>query len=135
SITKTDGQVTAIPGSPITYTITASNSGPTAASGATVADFLPATITGVTWTCVGAGGGTCTASGSGDINDSVDLPAGASVTYTLTATLDPAASGTLSNTATVTAPGGVSDPNPGNDSATDTDAIVYSCGAPLIVVP
>jgi len=135
SITKTDGQVTATPGSPIIYTITASNAGPSPATGATVADALPAVLTGATWTCVGTGGGTCTANGTGDINDTVNLPVGASVTYTLMATLDPAASGTLSNTATVTAPGGVSDPNLGNNSATDTDAIVYSCGAPLIVVP
>lgn len=136
SITKTDGQVTATPGSPITYTITASNAGPSPATGATVADALPAVLTGATWTCVGAGGGTCTANGSGNINDSVNLPVGASVTYTLTATLDPAATGTLSNTATVSlSGGGVSDPNPGNNSATDTDAIIYSCSAPLIVVP
>ena len=31
---------------------------------------------------VGAGGGTCTASGSGNINGSVNLPSGGSVTYT-----------------------------------------------------
>ena len=34
-----------------------------------------------------------------------------------------AATGTLVNTATVAAPGGVTDPNPGNNSATDTDTI------------
>ncbi|MBK6407396.1 MAG: hypothetical protein IPF66_21675 [Holophagales bacterium] len=33
------------------------------------------------------------------------------------------ASGTVSNTATVAAPGGVTDPSPGNNSATDTDTL------------
>jgi uncharacterized repeat protein (TIGR01451 family) len=124
SITKTDGQATASSGSPITYTIVASNAGPSTATGATVADTVPAAITGATWTCLGAGGGTCTASGSGNINDTVNLPVGGSVTYTLTGTVSPSAIGSLSNTATVTAPGGVSDPNPANNSATDTDTLV-----------
>ncbi len=122
AITKTDGVTTATPTGTITYTITASNAGPSNAPGATVADTLPASLT-ATWTAVGAGGGTATASGSGNINDTVNLPAGGSVTYTVTATLASTASGTLSNTATVTAPGGVTDPTPGNNSATDTDTV------------
>jgi uncharacterized repeat protein (TIGR01451 family) len=123
AITKTDGVTTATPGGSVTYTITASNAGPSTAIGATVADTLPASLTG-TWTCVGAGGGTCTASGAGNINDTVNLPAGASVSYTVSATVSAAATGSLSNTATVTAPAGVIEPNPGNNSATDTDTLV-----------
>jgi uncharacterized repeat protein (TIGR01451 family) len=126
AITKTDGVTSVVAGGSVTYTITASNAGPSNASGATVADTLPAILTGGTWTCVAAGGGTCTASGSGNINDTVNLPAGGSVTYTVSATVSPAATGTLSNTATVSAPAGVTDPNPGNNSATDTDTIGQS---------
>ena len=96
----------------MTYTITASNAGPSNATGATVADTFPASLT-CTWTCVGAGGGTCTAAGAGNINDSVNLPAGGSVTYTASCTISAAATGSLVNTATVTAPGGVTDPHPG----------------------
>jgi uncharacterized repeat protein (TIGR01451 family) len=121
-ITKTDGVTTATPGGSVTYTITASNAGPSSATGATVADTFPASLT-ATWTCVGAGGGTCTASGSGNINDTVNLPSGGSVTYTVSATISAAATGTLSNTATVAAPGGVTDPTPGNNSATDSDTL------------
>ena len=123
AITKTDGVTTAAPGGSVTYTITASNAGPSNAPGATVADTFPASLSG-TWTCVGAGGGTCTASGSGNINDTVNLPAGGSVTYTVSANVNVAASGTLSNTATVAAPAGVTDPTPGNNSATDSDTLV-----------
>ncbi len=124
SIAKTDGQATAVPGSAVTYTIVASNAGPSVASGATVTDAVPAEITGVTWTCVGAGGGSCTASGSGSLDETVDLPAGGTVTYTLTGTVSAAARGTLDNTATIAPPAGVTDPDPADNSATDTDTLL-----------
>ena len=130
AITKTDGVTSATPGGSVTYTITASNSGPSNATGSTVADTFPASLT-CTWTCVGAGGGTCTASGSGNINDTVNLPSGGSTTYTASCTVSAAATGTLSNTATVATSGGVSDPTPGNNSATDTDTL--TAGADLAI--
>ena len=135
SITKTDGQATAVPGTSITYTIVASNAGPNIAIGATVTDAVPAAIMGATWTCAGNGGGTCTPAGAGSIDDTVDLPVGATVTYTLTGMIDPAATSPLANTATVAAPASVNDPNPGNDSATDTDTLLFACGTEIIVVP
>src|SRR5204862_373017 len=125
SITKTDGVTSATPGGSVTYTITASNGGPGPVLGATVADPLPG-IVSCTWTCVGAGGGTCTAAGAGTINDTVNLPAGGSVTYTASCTINPSATGSLSNTATVAAPGGVTDPTLGNNSANDTDTLAPS---------
>jgi uncharacterized repeat protein (TIGR01451 family) len=112
----------------VTYTIVASNAGPSTATGATVSDTFPASLT-CTWTCVGAGGGTCTAAGSGNISDTVNLPSGGSAAYTATCTLSVAATGTLSNTATVTAPAGATDPAPGNNSATDNDTIQAAPGA------
>ncbi len=123
SITKTDGQASAVPGSPITYTIVASNAGPDTVTGATVADTVPAEITGAFFTCSGTGGGTCTPVGSGNINDTVNLPAGGTVTYSLMGTISASARGSLGNTATVAAPNGVTDPNPANNSATDTDVL------------
>ncbi len=72
---------------------------------------------------MGAGGGTCTASGAGNIGDTVNLPAGGSVTYTASCTISASATGTLSNTATVGAPAGVTDAKLGNNSATDTDML------------
>lgn len=120
SITKTDGVTTAIPGGSTTYTITASNAGPDAVTGATVADTFPASLN-CTWTCSGAGGGTCPASGSGNINSSVNLPVSGSVTFTASCTISPSATGSLSNTATVSS--SITDPTPGNNSATDTDTL------------
>jgi uncharacterized repeat protein (TIGR01451 family) len=125
AITKTDGVTSATPGGSVTYTITASNAGPSSATGATIADTFPANLT-CTWTCAGTAGGTCTASGAGNISDTIDLPSGGSTTYTASCTISAAATGTLSNTATVTAPDGVTDPTPGNNSATDNDTLTPS---------
>ncbi len=121
AITKTDGVTSATPGGSVTYTIAVSNAGPGDAFGSTVNDTFPASLT-CTWTCVGSGGATCTAAGSGNISETVFLPVGSGVTYTATCTISPSATGTLTNTATVApTPGGVADPNPSNDSATDVD--------------
>ena len=63
-ITKTNGVNGVVAGLPTTYTITVTNPlGPSDASGATVTDTFPATLTGVTWTCAGAAGGACVAAG------------------------------------------------------------------------
>ena len=103
-----------------------------AVTGAAVADTFPAALTAVTWTCSGTNGGTCTASGSGNLNDLATLPLNGSVTYTVSATVDLGARGTVVNTATVTPPAGVIDPITSNNTATDTDTIVAdgtSCGS------
>ncbi|MEO7432027.1 MAG: hypothetical protein ABIR62_08380 [Dokdonella sp.] len=124
SITKTDNATTAIPGTAITYTIVATNAGPSTATGATVADTLPASITGATWTAVYSAGASGPASGTGSINATVTIPANGTATFTLTGTISATATGTLTNTATVAAPAGTTDPTPGNNSATDIDTLV-----------
>jgi uncharacterized repeat protein (TIGR01451 family) len=123
AITKTDGVTTAVPGEAVTYTILASNSGPSDAPGTTVTDAFPASLTGCSWTCAGNGGGSCTAAGTGSFVDTASLPAGGSVTYTASCTAAPAATGSLANTATVAAAAGVSDPTAGSNAATDTDTL------------
>lgn len=127
SITKTDSRSTYNPGQPLTYTIIARNDGPSPVTGARVTDTFPATITGVTWTCgAGTNGGTCgSGSGSGNLSNAVvNLPSGATVTFTATGTVTPGTNSNISNTATITGPasGGPTDPDTSNNSATDTDA-------------
>jgi len=122
SITKTDGSATYIPGTAISYTVVVSNTGPSFVSGAVVADTIPANISGATWTAVYAGAGSAgAAGGSGNINTAIDLASGGSATFTISGTVLATATGNLVNTATVAAPAGVTDPTPGNNSATDTD--------------
>jgi uncharacterized repeat protein (TIGR01451 family) len=125
SITKSNGRTTVNPGQPLSYTISVDNRGPEPVQGVTVTDVLPATLSGGTWTCVGTGSATCTASGTGSINDAaVKVAPGGAVTYTLSATVDAAARGSLSNTASVTLPSGMTDPALDNNIATDTDAVI-----------
>jgi uncharacterized repeat protein (TIGR01451 family) len=132
SITKTDGRATVVPSQTVTYTIVGSNLGLVVSTGAKVTDTVPASLLGATWTCAGSGGGTCTAGPvSGNINDTVNLPAGASVTYMLTGTLSATPSG-LTNTATIAPPAGTNDPNPANNVATDSDAVI--CPGEAVIV-
>jgi len=78
----------------------------------------------VTWTCSAGGGGACgAASGSGNINTTVNLPVGGSAIFFVSATVAPN-DGTIVDTATITAPAGKTDNNLTNNSATDKDYIV-----------
>src|SRR5262249_60085290 len=74
-----------------------------------------------------------TASGTGNINDTVTMPVGSVITYTVTGTVSPSATGTLSDTATVTAPAGITDPNLTNNTVTDTDTITVSADLKVTV--
>ncbi len=77
-------------------------------------------------TAGGASGNT--AAGAGNLLETLSLPAASSVTYTVDCTIDPGASGTLSNTATIS--GTLYDPNPGNNSANDTDLYLVCADGP-----
>ena len=116
SITKTSS----FSGSTVTYSIIVTNAGPSPVTSARVNDNVPDQLTSVSWTCVDDPGANCPASGSNDLNNvAVDLPAGGSVTFTVTGTLGGTSPVTLSNMATVATPSGVTDPTSGNNSATD----------------
>lgn len=121
SITKTDGADTSTPGGTITYTLVGSNAGPSDVVGATVADDFPDSLT-CTWTCTASAGSSCTAAGSGSINDSaVNLLSGGTVTYTATCSIGSDANGALINVATITSL--FADPDTTNNTATDTNTL------------
>lgn len=122
-VTKSDGVTTATAGDSLTYTIVVTNAGSGNAPNSLVTDTFPAALTSCAWSCTGAAGGICTAVGSGNISDTVDLPGGASVTYTVNCTIAGSTTGPLSNTASVATAANIGDPTPGNNSATDTDTI------------
>src|SRR6185295_12992998 len=123
SVTKTDGVVSQVPGTAVSYTIVVANAGPSDVFGASVSDVLPASLSNVTWSCAGGGGGVCAPAGSGDVVDVVDVPVGGSLTYTVSGDVAADASGSLVNTVSVSAPVGVTDPDVSNNSATDVDSL------------
>jgi uncharacterized repeat protein (TIGR01451 family) len=116
-------------GSPVVYTITLINNGFAAADGATFVDTLPAGLTGVTATCTGTGG----AGTSPCVNVSLNVtgssvtgaipvfPSGGSVLITVQGTAP--ANGTLVNVVTITAPAGISDSDPSNNTSSVTTRV------------
>ncbi len=126
AVTKTDGSLTYTPGTAVTYTMTVTNAGPSDAIGATVTDPLPLQVTTASWTAIGTAGTAFTPSGTGGLNETVTIPAGGSITYTVVAQTSSSATGDLTNTATVAPPADTTDPVPANDSATDTDTATPS---------
>lgn len=121
SITKNDGKLAVNRGEAVTYAIVVSNAGPSAATGATISDVIPSSLTGATWTCSAGTGATCAASGSGNINDTVNIPASGSITYTLHATVSNTLTTDVINNATVIPPAGLTDTNLSNNSVSDID--------------
>ncbi len=107
-----------------TYTIVVRNLGPSDAVGASVSDALPPGLVTATWTCAPAAGSACfPASGTGGINAMVNVAAGSRVTFTHVARVGPCDTNIVVNTVKVTPPSNVTDLNPGNNSASDTDSI------------
>jgi uncharacterized repeat protein (TIGR01451 family) len=133
SISKSDGKSAVNPGDALTYTIKVTNNGPSAVSHARLTDAVPNDVTGINWSCtLTTGNGSCDeASGSGNaISTTLNLDPGATVIYTLQGTVRSTAPnpGTLTNTATIALPAGVTDPNLSNNSSTDSDAIPIPTG-------
>ncbi|WP_460952481.1 beta strand repeat-containing protein, partial [Spirosoma daeguense] len=125
SVTLTDAQTAVQAGSPVTYTLVVANSGLSNAPNVIVTDIFPPSLTGVSWTASGAGGGTTAqASGYGNLNQTVNLPVGGSVRFVITGTLSASAIGSLTNTASVTSAAGVSDPDETNNSVTNTVTVI-----------
>lgn len=124
---------TYVPGSPLTYTIVVSNTGPTDSTGAQIADAIPAGVTSFSWTAVTAGGATVAApSGSGAIATTADLPVGGTVTFTVTAQTDPALTSVITNVATVMATDGNPDPNPDDQTSTTTSTPVPTADVSIV---
>jgi uncharacterized repeat protein (TIGR01451 family) len=132
--TSTDANVSAAltstaaaytPGGPLQYTITIGNSGPASAPGTTVVDTFASAFAGITWTCSALGGASCTATGSGNIIDTANLPSGSQAIYTVNGTVNPGTAGTLSNSATAIVHSPTTDPDSTNTTASlDLEAAV-----------
>ncbi len=119
-----DGRAYAKYGQALTYTLTITNPTATAISGVSLSQAFPLELdqSTATWTCA-ANGGTCTASGTGVLNDSgVVVPGNGSVVYTLNANvLAQTPTEQINNQVTVTTSGG-------SQVVNDVDTIVIFRG-------
>jgi uncharacterized repeat protein (TIGR01451 family) len=125
SVTKTDGLTNVYQGLGVSYTVVVRNNG-TYTGAANLVDTVPASLTGVTWTCAASAGSTCdAASGSGNaISTGATLAASGTATYTITGTVN-VSSGTIANTATASLDANwLTESSAANNSATDTDTVV-----------
>jgi uncharacterized repeat protein (TIGR01451 family)/fimbrial isopeptide formation D2 family protein len=117
SVTKTDGQTTALPGSQATYTITVTNNGPSSITSCWVRDTIPANLQNPVYT-PNMGTYNVTSQYWTDVN----LASGQSAVITVQGTVL-AGSPTLVNSVTVSPPYNTTDPNSANNTATDTDTV------------
>ena len=122
SITITDGQASAVPGTGVTYTITAMNAEGSAVP-VWVSASLPPSLSGLSWICLPSAGSSCSSGSGGPFDEQASLAAGGHVRYELSASIDPAALGTLLASASVVAPGGFPDPDPLDNTASDSDVL------------
>jgi uncharacterized repeat protein (TIGR01451 family) len=115
AVTKSDSPDPVQAGNNLTYTVTVKNNGPGNATGVTMTDTLPADVSFVS---ANASQGSCTGTSTVVCNLG-SLAASASATVTLV--VKPTAAGTITNTASVT--GSPTDPNTGNNSATEMTTV------------
>ncbi|MGY0038491.1 DUF11 domain-containing protein [Pedobacter sp. NJ-S-72] len=122
SLTKTASPKPAVAGQALTYTLTLTNNGVSsllASDIVKVTDNLPAGFTATSYT---AAAGTYT-SANGNWTG-LTLANGQSTTLIIAGTVSAGTpAGNLTNTAVVTPPAGITDPTPGNNTATDVTAV------------
>jgi uncharacterized repeat protein (TIGR01451 family) len=134
SITKTTQATTVAPGGPMTFTITAHNNGPAAASSVVVTDTLPATL--LFQSLVVPAGFNCTtpaAGATGTITcNAASLANGASAVFTLNTTVANNATGSITNNATISA--AETDGSGGNNGGSSSP-VVIGPAAPASPIP
>ncbi len=128
AITKTDGVTSVAAGASTIYTIRVTNNGSSSVSSAVLKDPGATGLTQTGTACTSASGNICatapstTALQSGGGVTLPTLASGAFYEFTVTASVT-AANGNVTNTATIDAPSGVTDPVTTNNIVSDTDAV------------
>jgi uncharacterized repeat protein (TIGR01451 family) len=125
AISVTDGRDAYTGGEEAIYTVIVTNAGPETAVGARVVAALPTGMPAATWVAKSSAAATAAESGSSSggmaIDESVTLPAGGAVIYTLRGTVDEDAVGLLTLSASVSAAVGDADANLDDNTATETN--------------
>jgi uncharacterized repeat protein (TIGR01451 family) len=136
-ITKDDGQTVAMPGDPLTYTITVTNVSGGTVDSVKVTDLLPSTLLDPVFSTPYGTYDSVTGDWTG-----LNLVAGESILLIVDSTVSASATGNITNTVTVIPPAGFTDPNctgtplscNGNNIATDIDTIPSVNHAEVLLV-
>ncbi len=123
AVSLVDKTETVVPGGEVGYLLEVANPyGPSAVTSATVNAQFPTELS-CSWACAGEAGAACSAAGTGDISDSVDLPLGASVAFEVSCSVAQSATGALDVQAEASRTGWT-DLDPADNSAADTNAVL-----------
>ena len=117
-INKTDSPDPVLAGNNLTYSLSVTNTGPSDASGVTLADTLPALVS---FGSAIPSQGSCSESGGVVTCDLGIVASGGSTAVLLVVNVDPLASGILTNTASII--GNEADPNTLNNSASEDTSV------------
>lgn len=120
SVVKVGSPKPATPGELLTYTVTISNAGPSAAANVQLTDTVPAALTNVEYSI---NNGVTFQPWPGAVSLG-SLAPGAVRNVLIRGLVSPSATGTIVNTATVSS--STPDPNPGNNSSTDNTPVAVS---------
>lgn len=134
SVNKSVTPTAALQGRTLTYTINVTNSGPAVAGSVTIADTLnPAFINvpAATWTCSVIAAGTATAlttacsaaTGTGNVNTTVNLSINSTIQFVITAPLLSTATGTVTNSVSANLTGTTFDSSTANNAFTVTSTV------------
>ena len=104
-----------VPGENVSYTFQARNLGPSPVTSAVVTSNLPAALQNVTWTCA-----PCGTSGTGNLNETLNLASGETFEFVISALVDPAATGDLTVSGALNGPNLVFETDATNNNATNT---------------
>lgn len=125
SITKTNSTNFVSGGYPVTYAIEINNAGPAGAASVRVTDTLADVFSSASWSCASINGSRCrSVTGTGNLDELVDLPPASSARFLITATLAAFPENPISNITSATPPSGISDPSLTNNVATDGPDVV-----------
>lgn len=123
SVTLTDGLQVVTAGQTVRWTLTVNNVGINGLAGVLVTTALSSNLSQITWTCRATTGSQCTSDGFGQLTDSINISSRGNVSYRLTATVAPDATGSVSVSVSAAMPAGYVDLTPDNNRATDTDTV------------
>jgi len=127
-VTKSNGGTTVTAASVTTYSVTAINNGPFPANNAVIADTPSAGLSLASVSCLASGGAVCPASLSTTTFQAgvaiPTFPPNSTLVFSVNVNVSAVFGTSVTNSVSITAPAGIPDTVPGNNTARDVDGVV-----------